>query len=171
MPTLLVRLIAAFALLPIVAHALPEDWQQEIVILSDQAKIDRASGTVIYTGNVVLTQGTLRIEADRLTAYRAADNQLEKAIAEGKLARYQQQIQPNDPLTYAQAQRIEFYSQQQRAILIGQARVMREDNLLSGEHITYDLNTEVVTAGSNGQAQPSRIRAVIQPKTKNNNGS
>ncbi|MEE3189810.1 MAG: LptA/OstA family protein, partial [Pseudomonadota bacterium] len=66
--------------------ALPDDWQKEMTILSDSAEIDRRAGTVVYEGNVILTQGTLKIEADRLMILRNGDT-LEKAVAEGDRAR------------------------------------------------------------------------------------
>ena len=55
------KLCIAALLLPVLAHALPEDFDQEVVIVSDRAEIDRQAGVVIYEGEVILTQGTLRI--------------------------------------------------------------------------------------------------------------
>lgn len=143
--------------------ALPEDFEQEAVILADAARFDRKQGTVIYTGNVEFTQGTLRIESDKLTVY-GNEEQLEKAIAEGAPARYQQQIQSDSPLTHAQALTIEYYALEQKAILIGQAVLRQEGNTMKGEHIHYDMNNELVQAGSDSAA-PSRIKVVIQPQS------
>ncbi len=99
------KLCAAALLLPALASALPEDFNQEVVIVSDRAEIDRQAGVVIYQGDVLLTQGTLRIESDRLTVV-STEGRMEKATAEGQPARYQQQINPGSPLTHAHAQRI-----------------------------------------------------------------
>ena len=146
-------------------QALQEDWEQEIVILSNRAELDRKANVVIYTGDVVLTQGTLRIESDKLTVHTNGEN-LDKAIAEGSPARYQQQTQPNSPLTYANALRIEYFAQQQEALLIGSAQVKQDGNVMNGERIHYDMNAEVVKASKDGD-QPSRIKVVIQPQAVN----
>src|SRR5690554_2676694 len=150
------------------SNALPEDFEQEVIINSDRAQLDRKSGQVIYSGDVVLTQGTLRIESDTLTVIRK-DDVFEKAIAEGKQAHYQQQIQANDPLTSADANRIEYLATKQQAVLIGDAKLMQANNELTGERIVYDMTTEVVTAGSSDDGTRSRIKVVIQPQAVKDN--
>ena len=150
--------------------ALEEDWEQEVVIYSQVGQLDRKHNVVIYTGNVVLTQGTLKIESDRLTVH-SNGQEIEKAIAEGKPARYQQQIQPDSPLTHAEALTIEFYADKQEATLIGQAKLTQASNVLTGERIHYDLNTEVVKAGGghSSTSAPERIKVIFLPKKKETN--
>lgn len=155
-------------------YALPDDWQQEMVILSDHAELDRKAGVVIYEGNVILTQGTLRIESERLLIIRT-DSTLEKAVAEGtakKPARYQQQINPGKPLTKAHGQRIDYFARQREVNIQGNAQLQQDGNLFSGERILYDMTKETVSAsggtstsgqtGGNGEKQ--RIKVVIQPQ-------
>ncbi|MCD8523591.1 MAG: lipopolysaccharide transport periplasmic protein LptA [Saccharospirillaceae bacterium] len=157
------------------ALALPDDWQQEMTILSDRAELDRKAGVVIYEGNVVLTQGTLRIESDRLLIIRSGDT-LEKAIAEGhsdKPARYQQQINPGKPLTKAHGKRIDYFAQRREITLQGNAQLQQDGNQFSGERILYDMTKETVTASgsthtsgqTNGDSEKQRIKVVIQPQT------
>lgn len=161
-------LLISCAFYTAVGNALPEDFDQEVVIVSDRAQLDRKSGQVTYSGDVVLTQGTLRIDADKLTVVRTNDV-FEKAIAEGNQAHYQQQIQADDPLTNANANRIEYLAAEQQAVLIGNAKLMQASNELTGERIVYDMTTEVVTAGSSKEGKPSRIKVVIQPQTAKDN--
>jgi lipopolysaccharide export system protein LptA len=152
------------------AVALPDDWQKEMTILSDSAEIDRRAGTVVYEGNVVLTQGTLKIEADRLMILRNGDT-LEKAVAEGDRARYQQQIEVGKPLTTALGNRIDYYTSERRIIITGDAELEQEGNIFSGERITYDMATETVRAdGTTAESSTDstdedsgRIKVVIQP--------
>ena len=160
------KLCIAALLLPVLAHALPEDFDQEVVIVSDRAKIDRQAGVVIYEGEVILTQGTLRIESDRLTVI-SRDGALEKASAEGRPARYQQQINPDSPLTKAEARRIDYLAANQEAILIGAAVLRQDSNEITGERIRYNMTTEVIAAGQPAAVgeKPSRIKVIFQPKT------
>jgi len=149
-------------------QALPEDAQQEMTILSDSAELDRKAGIVIYKGNVVLTQGTLKIESDRLMILRNG-NVLEKAVAEGKPAKYQQQISADQQLTHAHGNRIDYFAARKEVQITGDARMEQEGNEFSGEKITYDITNEKVVAKSSavtGSAEktPQRIKVVIQPE-------
>lgn len=171
-PLLCVASSLAASLLALPANALDDDWQQPMTILSDSAELDRRAGTVIYEGNVTLTQGTLLIEADRLMVLRNGEV-LEKAVAEGNPARYQQQIDTDESLTNAHGNRIDYYTGEQRITLRGDAELRQDGNLFSGEQITYDMKTETVKASGQssdnsntavGEAQPDgRIKVIIQP--------
>ncbi len=163
------------------AYALPDDWQQEMVILSDHAELDRKAGVVIYEGNVILTQGTLRIESERLLIIRT-DNTLEKAVAEGtakKPARYQQQINPGKPLTKAHGQRIDYFARQREVNIQGNAQLQQDGNLFSGERILYDMTKETVSASggtstsgqTGGTGEKQRIKVVIQPQAPAESGT
>jgi lipopolysaccharide export system protein LptA len=155
------------------AMSLPEDWEQTMVIQSDRAELDRKTGMVIYEGDVELTQGTLKIQSDRLMAIMDG-NHLKQAVAEGSPARYEQQVTPERPITRATASRIDFYSDSREVTFQGNATLTQEDNLFSGEHIRYELENERVTAsGQLPNASPSepgsegeneRIRVIIQPQ-------
>jgi lipopolysaccharide export system protein LptA len=49
------------------AQALPDDRQQPITIESDSAERNEQSGLTQYLGNVVIRQGSVLIDADRVT--------------------------------------------------------------------------------------------------------
>lgn len=162
-------LSGALLLASLTAQALPEDWQQEIVIVSDTAQMDRRTGVVIYQGSVVLTQGSLRIESDRLTVTRVNDA-LDMAVAEGRPARYQQTVSTEQQPTHAEANRIEYRAGQRSALLTGNARLEQDGNEIRGDRILYDMTAEVVTASApensdNSTETPQRIRVVIQPQS------
>lgn len=164
--------LLALVTAPLSALSLPNDWQQAMTILSDTAEIDRRAGTVIYEGNVVLTQGTLKIEADRLLVLRDGDS-LEKAVAEGSPAYYEQQIEVGKPVTTAHGNRIDYYTVERRITLRGDAQLQQDGNLFSGDQITYDMISETVKAsgnqatsdpmGTSETTSDGRIRVVIQP--------
>ncbi|WP_221797568.1 lipopolysaccharide transport periplasmic protein LptA [Oceanobacter mangrovi] len=164
---------ALMALLSSSLQALPQDWQQEMVIQSDRAELDRKTGMVVYEGDVVLTQGTLKIESERLVLMLDGKN-LQQAIAEGAPARYEQQVSADKPVTHATAKRIDYFARDRQITFKGDAELRQESNLFSGELIRYDITRETVTAsggdeaGSNNTSSTSddkqRIRVVIQPQ-------
>ena len=148
-------------------QALPQDAEQEMVIFSDTAELDRKAGIVIYKGNVVLTQGTLTINSDRLMILRNGDV-LEKAVAEGKPAVFKQQLSADQGLTTAEGQRIDYFALRKEIHIKGQGRLLQEGNEFNGEKITYDMTRERILATSeNDEGTTSeRIKVVIQPKAE-----
>jgi len=61
------------------------------------------------------------------------------------------------------AQRAEYYDAEQRVLLIGNARVWRDDNVVTGERITLYLSEDrsVVEGG-----KQERVKAVFYPKNE-----
>src|SRR5690554_7405256 len=62
-----VLLATGFSLLSSLAHALPSDSQQPIHVKADSAEMDDKRGVAIYRGDVIITQGTLKITGDTVT--------------------------------------------------------------------------------------------------------
>jgi len=143
------------------ALALPEDSQQPIHVASDKAFIDRPGGTLVYTGNVKMNQGTLRIEADKITITQNDDG-LQKVVAEGKPARYEQVINPKQDKTHAFGETIIYETYKDQLTLLVNAGLTKQGNEFKGEKIVYLIEQQKVKAES--PKQDERIRMVIQPK-------
>lgn len=157
-------------LIPSLSLALPEDWQQEMIIDADDFVGEIKEGVILYKGNVVVTQGTMKIEADRLTLIKNG-NQFEKAIIEGEQAYYEQQIEAEQPLSKAYSNRMDFFMLDKRTIFRGDAKLEQQGNTIWGDWISYDMNTEKVEASGqqpdDNETSPSngRIRVIIQPQS------
>ncbi|MGK2913156.1 MAG: lipopolysaccharide transport periplasmic protein LptA [Porticoccaceae bacterium] len=148
--------------------ALPSDREQEIHIESDSATREDKTGVSIYEGGVTITQGTIRIQADKVTIHHEGDK-VNQIICVGKPARYQQQPKPEDGLVLASGDTIEYYLATDLIKLIGNASVDQQGSTLQGERIDYDINKERVEARGD-KAGKQRVRMVIPPnKNKANN--
>ncbi|MFA0811365.1 lipopolysaccharide transport periplasmic protein LptA [Microbulbifer epialgicus] len=160
-----VRTFALTTLLTLtsVANALPEDRQQRINISSDAMNAGLSSNLVVYNHNVVITQGSLKIEADRVEVYFTPDKEISRVIALGKPARFQQKILEGENPIKAHAQKIEYAVSSEQLQLTGKAYVDRDGNTLTAERIDYDLTTEQMSA--EGQAG-KRIEMIWQPEKK-----
>jgi lipopolysaccharide export system protein LptA len=162
-PTLIniISLALAIFTLSSVSHSLPEDSEKEIFIASDSASLDKPQGELIYLGNVELTQGTLNIQADKVTILRN-ENGLEKVIANGKPARFEQVLSANEDKTQAFGETIIYHTSIKELTLLKNAGLKKQGNEFSGEKIVYLIQEQRVKADS---PQPEeRIRMVIQPK-------
>lgn len=158
--------IALFVLLgnivsPPLAQALPEDKNKEIHIASDKAHLDKSKGIIIYSGNVEMQQGTLNIQAENITLTRT-ENGLEKIVAKGNPAHYEQVLSVEDGKTQAYGETIIFLTQSEELTLLKNAGLKKQGNLFAGDKIVYLIKEQRVKADS--PTADSRIQMVIQPK-------
>jgi len=141
--------------------ALPDDSKQEIHIASDAASLDKTKGEIIYTGNVKMQQGSLHIQAQKVTLIRTQDG-LKEIIAEGDPARYEQVLRNNEGKTLAYGKTIIYDTKAEQLTLLNDAGLEKQGNVFSGEKIVYLIKEQRVQAES--PEQKNRIRMVIQPK-------
>ncbi|MEE8233629.1 MAG: lipopolysaccharide transport periplasmic protein LptA [Gammaproteobacteria bacterium] len=146
------------------AWALSTDKDQPIEIEADAADLDDGKGITIYRGNVVLTQGSVRMTGDIMTVY-FKDDELDTLIMEGKPARYRQL--PDDSKIYdeAEALRMEYYELKSLVILIDKASFKQEGLSFSGNRIEYDTEHSRVKAKGSAKSG-ERVKIILKPKKK-----
>lgn len=163
-------LATGFSLLSGLAHALPSDSSQPINIQADSAELDDKRGIAIYRGDVVITQGTLKITGDTVTITMNNDGDIDVFTSEGKPAYYEQLPSPDKEIVQAYGLTIQYFANTDKIIIIDQAKVIQQGNTFHGEKIVYDTNLEIVTAGRGKQGTITtptpRVNMVIQPKNK-----
>ena len=154
--------------------ALATDRDQPITLEADTADIDELSGISIYTGNVILTQGSMVIKSEKLTLYNDKNKQLEKAVAVDKknFARFKQRPEGKKQDFKARAITLIYYLKKEKIHLLENARVDQEGGSFSGHKIIYDTKNETVVASSkkDKQGKPagngSRVKVTIPAKKK-----
>jgi len=127
-----------------------------IVIDADRMEAFKKEGLVIFTGNVVAKQDTSVQNADRMEVY--LDDKGERVlriVSTGNV-----KIVTEDCRT-GTAKRSEYYDDDQKLLLIGDAKVWQEDNVVTGERIVMYLadDRSEVEAGPQG-----RVKSVFYPK-------
>lgn len=148
------------------ANALESDRNKPITITSNEAERDEIKGTTTYSGEVVMEQGSMRIDADTVVIHNTREK-VTKIIALGKPARYQQKPNDSEGLVIAEANTLEYSLETESLHLIESASLKQEGTSLSGNRIDYDVRKSVVKAGS-GKSATERVRMVIPPKALNN---
>lgn len=146
------------------SNALPNDRQQPIKIESDRAEQDEKKGTTTYEGSVIIRQGTIKINADKVTVFSDA-NKVDRIVCVGKPAHYQQRRNPQDGLVFASANTIKYFLANDKIALIKNASLEQKGTVITGEQIDYDLKAEVVKATS-GRNTKKRIQMVIPPSNQ-----
>ncbi|PTU76290.1 lipopolysaccharide transport periplasmic protein LptA [Pseudomonas mangrovi] len=150
--------------------ALPDDREQPIRVQADSAELDDRQGVAVYHGNVIITQGSMKITGDKVTITQTADGDIDVFTSVGKPAYYEQRPAADKDLVKAYGLTIQYFAANERIVLIDQAKVIQEGNTFEGEKIVYDTRRQIVNAGrASGAALTSprpRIDMVIQPKPK-----
>jgi lipopolysaccharide export system protein LptA len=143
-------------------QALPEDRDKPMRISADKAERDDVNGITIYTGNVVLIQGTLKVESDKLTIYHT-DEDPSEIIAEGNLAKWQQRPELDKAIVYAKARVITYYKSEDRVHLQTDGYVEQDGSVVNGDSIDYFIEKQLVKAKSDQTRKGDRVVVVIPP--------
>jgi lipopolysaccharide export system protein LptA len=127
-----------------------------IVIDADRMEAFKRDGLVVFTGNVIAKQENSVQTADRMEVY--LDDKGERVlriISTGNV-----KIVTEDCRT-GTARRAEYYDDDQKLLLIGDAKVWQEDNVVTGERVIMFLadDRSEVEAGPQG-----RVKSVFYPK-------
>jgi lipopolysaccharide export system protein LptA len=154
--------VLLLALLPVAAHALPEDAEQPIHIRADRAQVDRHAQTIVYRGSVQVDQGTMQVRADEMII-EYHDQKVVRITAQGQPASYQQELEDNQGQVRADARTIVYHIQQEQLQLEGEAFLTQGGNEITGELIRYDIVAGRVDAEA-GEEGP--VRVTVQPASR-----
>lgn len=156
------------------ALALSTDRDQPINIEADRAEADNAKRITTYYGDVIITQGTLKITGDTVTIEYDDQDRLTKLVSEGTPARFRQlpDGKADVPKNYqlAQASRMEYYAREDLIVLLGDAVYGQSGDQVAADRIVYDsVNSKMkadsrAAAGSEGEQPSSRVKIKIDPK-------
>jgi lipopolysaccharide export system protein LptA len=153
------------------ALALASDSKQPIEIEADTWELDNHRNITVYTGNVIVIRGSMRMTGDRMTIYYTENNDMDTLIIEGKPATYRQLPDAGQVYDEGRAARMEYHQFENMIILIDDAEVIQERSRFSGERIEFDTELGRIKATSKpkdeGQTDDndSRVRIIIKPKT------
>lgn len=161
-------LVAVLVLASFPAAAEKADREKEIVVNANRLTADDAKKTSTFEGNVIVTQGTMRMTAEQVTVREDAQRH-KYYVAHGNPVTFRQKLDNSDEWVEGFAQRAEFDDRNDMLRLYDHARVKRDQNEITGNFISYDMRKELaeVTGAAPGAASTgSRVKAVILPPKK-----
>ncbi len=169
----LLFIIGLFLVCSFNAVAERADRDKPIHLEADRATVEdinRKDSTrvSVFTGNVILTQGTLRISADKVIM-KEDINGFRYATAIGNLVTFRQKRDGVDEYIEGWSKRVEYDSKTDEIELFRQARLKRGEDEVNGDYISYNMNSEFFQViGSNERGvetgDNNRVRIIIQPK-------
>jgi lipopolysaccharide export system protein LptA len=168
-----------FALLVAVAVALAApgaraekaDKEKPINYSADTGDVNYQTKIGALRGNVIITQGTLSIRADRIDFRQNADNSV-SATAFGNPVTVRQKRDGSDEYYEAFAQRVEYDGAKDFVELFDRALLRRGQDEIRSNYISYNAATEVFKAEGRADTPAAsdigpgaRVRGVFQPKS------
>jgi lipopolysaccharide export system protein LptA len=147
------------------SYAEKADRDKPIEIEADTMTVDDAKSTSIYSGDVILTQGTLLIRADELIV-RQDKQGFQHSTSLGNPTTFKQKMEGSSEYIQGKALRIEYDGHMDKIHLYKNAEVKRGKDIVVGDYITYDANAEVAQAMSSKteNGEKGRTKAIIKPK-------
>ncbi len=132
-----------------------EHWQGSIG--------SKNSSSQVWTGNVRISQGSLKIQADKGTiSYQ--DGQVGAALLEGSPASISQAREGGGEVR-AQARKIDYDLSANKVILTGGVKIEEAGNVTTGERFEYSLDSGAIAGdGGTGQVTMRLIPKVAKPK-------
>ncbi len=154
--------LAALILLAPLASAEKFDVEQEIKISSSRQAADLKNKIFSYIDNVIISQGTLTINADLVQVITQDKSENKTYIAKGSPATFEQTLEDGSPINL-QANEIRYEPAKNIVVISGNALLTQEGSEVSGSKITYNFETEYVNAES---LENAKVETVLQPKAK-----
>ena len=158
---------AAFA-----ASAETADREKPINFSADRGDLNYETKLGKLDGNVVLTQGTITVRADRLSFKQNADNSMQ-VTASGNPVSFRQKRDGVDEYYEGFAQRIEYDGAREQLELHDRALLKRGSDEIRSNFISYNAKTELFKAEGRPDSPAAaaadtgpgaRVRGQFQPR-------
>ena len=142
-----------------------------ITIEADRMESLQKENAVSFIGNVEAKQGDFFLNADNMTIYyfstgtkkddpSGLSKNVKKLSAHGNVTLSKKELT-------ASGDRVDYFAQEQKVIITGNTKVLRDNNIITGEKIVLYLDegkSIVESEPGNGH----RVKANINPGSKNN---
>jgi len=147
----------------ITATSKTTDFSEPIEVNADRNEASLKQQMLVYSGNVIVKQGTLLIKAEKLTVDRSAGEGKEVFIAVGQPAVYSQVLDGDKPIQ-ASAEEIRYAMATRVLTLTGKAEITQSGSLVRSAKIEYDLLKQQLSA--EGEKGKERVTTIFTSEGK-----
>jgi len=176
LPNLLYLALSALLAAAVASPAAGEkaDRDKPINYQADTGDVNYQTKIGTLQGNVVLTQGTLTIRADKIVFHQNPDNSV-SATAYGNPITFREKRDNVDEYYEGVAQRAEYDGQKRFLELFDRALLRQGTDEIRSNYISYNAETEFFKAEGRADSRPAangeptlgaRVRGVFQPQSK-----
>ena len=149
--------------------SLDSDSQQPLEASADSAELNEGEGFAIYSGNVIVTRGTMKIKASTIKV-TFNDDGVQSMLAKGghneDLVHMFQQLEPDangqSGTMEAWGNNINYQVNEEYLTLLGNAKLVQRGNEFNGPEIFFDIPKDYVKAGG---TDGKRVKMIFLPKS------
>ena len=142
-----------------VFDSIATDFSKDISAIARDQEIDGRNKISVLIENVIITQGSLEIKADRVEADASQGKGNEVILAIGSPATYQQRLEDGSEVS-AQANRITYDVAGKTISLEGNARITQNQSMVSADAISYNMLEEKILANSDENSE-QQVNTII----------
>ncbi|MCK3655876.1 lipopolysaccharide transport periplasmic protein LptA [Pasteurellaceae bacterium Macca] len=140
------------------AYALKGDTDQPINIDSGSQSLDLENNIVVFSDNVMITQGSIKINAAKVTITRQ-EGKKETVDASGSPVTFQQTLDNGKPVN-GKGNSVHYDLGAEFLTLLGNAELKQQDSFIKAQKITYDVKKQQLKATSGGK---TRVKTILIP--------
>lgn len=161
-PSHLLGLVLCGLFMPSLTWALSNDVEKPVNIEADSVLFNNEKGIANYEGHVIIVQGSLRIEAEKVNI-QAPEHEIVSITATGTPV-IMQQTMDDGQLVKGQGNTITYKVKGKKIVLTGNAKLEQGKDKITNNHITYLPASGELKAG--GKKNSGRVKAVFHPTNK-----
>jgi lipopolysaccharide export system protein LptA len=170
----LVTVLACATVFAPMARAEKADREKPINYQADAGDVNYQTKVGTLIGNVIITQGTITIHADKVILRQNPDNSM-SATAFGNPITFREKRDGTDEYYEGVAQRAEYDGQKRFLELFDRALLRKGIDEIRSNYISYNTDTEFFRAEGRPDTRPpaagepplgSRVRGIFQPQPK-----
>lgn len=138
------------------------DEAQPVHISADSLEASEQKGVSTYKGNVIVIQGSLKLQGDSIRIQHPG-NALSEVFATGKPASFRRFSPEENAWLTGHADQIEYNADKMTLLLLGDAEVSQPGrHVIRGPKLFYDLNKKTMQAKGDAK-QSGRISVTLTP--------
>jgi lipopolysaccharide export system protein LptA len=141
---------------------------EKIYIDADYMQLNIDTGYSVYTGNVNIKQGELKLTGDKVTIQQNKE-EVERITVNGKPAQYNHVTEKGENIQ-AESEQMVYTASESKLVMTGNANLKQPDHQVSSQKIVYDTQKNIVIAGDKGEKSATdpdgsqRVNITLTPK-------
>lgn len=151
-------------------NCLAAEQLEKIFISADHMKLNIETGFSVYTGNVKISQGELKLTGDKVTVQQS-EKDIERITVVGRPAHYNHVTEKGENIK-AESEHMVYTASQSKLVMTVNAKLKQPDHQVSSQKIVYDTEKKIVIAGDKDNSNSSgttieenqRVNITLTPK-------
>lgn len=147
-----------------------DNTEEKIFLDADHVQLNIETGYSVYTGNVKISQGELKLSGDIVTVQQG-ENEVKRITVDGKPAHYSNITEKGESIQ-AESEQMVYTASNNELVMTVNAILKQPDNIVSSQRIVYDTKKRIVIAGDKTGESSSkgstdnkhRVKITLTPK-------